>query len=348
MDTITQAALGACIAQAGFSNKLGKRAVLVGAACGLLPDFDILLTIGSSDFDYLQSHRGWSHSFLTLPFIAIIVAWLAVKLASRPNSTLPPQNNFKYWYLLSFFTLITHPLLDLFTTYGTQILSPFSTERFSLDAIAIIDPLYTVPLLLAVLTGMFIKAGKLSKLLAICALILSSGYLSFGVVNSHEAKQAAIAQLDTSSFSAEDVRVSATMFNTLLWRVVAKDEEGHYVVGFYNSIKKNKIHFEHFKNEDSSYTQRALNSDEGKVLNWFSTDMIKASVEELENGNKLVTLTDMRYGMASNPVASFFAWTFEVDANEITKIYPADSGTSNITPQVELQTIWSEIGLFLD
>lgn len=58
MDTISQAALGACIAQAGFSHKLGKKALVVGTICGLLPDFDFLLSIGSDEFTYLVTHRG--------------------------------------------------------------------------------------------------------------------------------------------------------------------------------------------------------------------------------------------------------------------------------------------------
>ena len=60
MDIITQAALGGAVAQAGFRTT-GRRGILFGAFCGIVPDLDGLLSIGDGWQD-LVIHRGSSHS----------------------------------------------------------------------------------------------------------------------------------------------------------------------------------------------------------------------------------------------------------------------------------------------
>jgi inner membrane protein len=349
MDTITQAALGACIAQAGFSDKLGRKAIVVGTVCGLLPDFDALLSIGSSDFEYLLTHRGWTHSLLVLPFIAFVVAWLSMKWGERKSSSVieqskTPENSYWLWYQLCFLALITHPLLDLFTTYGTQIFAPFSNTRYTLDGVAIVDPIYTVPLLIAVFVGIFRKKSKNNKTWAISALVFSSLYLSVGLFHSIEARKEATQQLALTSFEAVDVRSSATMFNTLLWRVVAKDANDRYAVGFFSSVTKKPIHFDIYDSVNSKLVDQALASDEGQILRWFSTDLLRATVKETEEGNTQILLTDMRFGMASNPIASFFSGAFEFDTeHNLKKVYTPTSNLDGVTPGKELNLMWSMI-----
>ena len=75
MDSITQAVLGATIAEAGFRRRLGGRAVAFGAICGALPDLDI--AAGFIDqWATLTNHRGFSHSLLVLPLVAVGMGWV--------------------------------------------------------------------------------------------------------------------------------------------------------------------------------------------------------------------------------------------------------------------------------
>ncbi len=349
MDTVTQAALGACIAQAGFSERLGRKALVVGTVCGLLPDFDVLLSVGSDHFTYLQTHRGWSHSLLVLPIIALFIAWLAMKWATRPKAQLATPvpshiNNFGVWYLLCFLTLITHPLLDLFTTYGTQIFTPLSNARYTLDGVSIIDPIYTVPLLIAIIIGLIRKKPIKDRKWAVTALVFSSAYLGFGLTNSLEAKKQANMQLTQHNFQAVDLRSSPTMFNTLLWRIVAKDKDGHFAVGFFSTVTKKPIEFTFYKNSENELINQALNSEQGKILRWFSTDLLRAELSESENGHKQVILTDMRFGLVTNPVSSFFIGVFEFDNNKkLLEISSTKADQDPIEPDKELKSIWSMI-----
>ncbi len=349
MDTITQAALGACIGQAGFSERLGQKAILVGLVCGLLPDFDIFLSIGGDHFSHLVTHRGWTHSLFVLPFLAIPVAWLAMKWAMWKDGTgkdMSAKKRYWLWYQLCFLALITHPLLDLFTSYGTQIFTPFSNGRFTLDAVSIIDPLYTIPLLIAVFIGLARPLKKTTNSRwATSALLVSSLYLGFGLANSWEAKQVGISQLaDKKGFEAMDINASPTLFNTLLWRVVAKDNKGDYAVGFFSTITKQPIEFQFYSSDQSTLAKTAMHTPEGKILRWFSTDMLKAKVEPLADGNTQVVFTDMRFVSVSSPDQSFFRANFEFDKMQSFKrAYMPRDRRNGFNISAELNLIWSRI-----
>jgi inner membrane protein len=71
--------------------------------------------------------------------------------------TTPVASHKTVWMRLCFWALITHPLLDLFTSFGTQLLLPFSAHRFALSAIPIIDLVYSVPLLLSIIWGLWVR-----------------------------------------------------------------------------------------------------------------------------------------------------------------------------------------------
>ena len=47
----------------------------------------------------------------------------------------------------------THGLLDSCTSYGTQLFWPFSDERVAWDTMSIVDPLFTIPLLVFVIAA---------------------------------------------------------------------------------------------------------------------------------------------------------------------------------------------------
>ena len=66
MDTITQAAFCAALGQAFFRRQLGRRAMLVGALAGSVPDFDVILG-AFGPYTSWQHHRGVTHSLFFGP-----------------------------------------------------------------------------------------------------------------------------------------------------------------------------------------------------------------------------------------------------------------------------------------
>ena len=143
MDSLTQIVLGAACGEAVLGKKIGNKALLFGAIGGTIPDLDVFTgpLFYKNEIDVMLFHRSFMHSILFSVLAAFLLGWLVHKLynsGKRLHTT--TQND---WAKLFFWSLFTHPLLDCFTPYGTQLFAPFSNYRVAFNNIAVADPLYT-------------------------------------------------------------------------------------------------------------------------------------------------------------------------------------------------------------
>jgi inner membrane protein len=141
MDPITHFALGAVVAQSLSPRSIKKHTVWVAGLAAMLPDIDVVFKTSHDVLGHGDLHRSFTHSILFMPVGAAIAAGLF--------SALPRfKNRFKEIFTWSLLGYATHAFLDACTSYGTQLYWPFSDARASWNFIAIVDPLYSVPLLL--------------------------------------------------------------------------------------------------------------------------------------------------------------------------------------------------------
>ena len=133
MDTLSHGLAGSILTRSTTERPAGRVALWIGFLAAMLPDLDFLFLHGQ--LDYLRNHRGWSHSFLYLPFFAAGVAAIA-RLFFRRSS-------FVHLFLLAALGIASHIVFDWITSFGTMFLTPVSRERFSLDWVFIIDPFFT-------------------------------------------------------------------------------------------------------------------------------------------------------------------------------------------------------------
>ena len=120
MDSLTQIVLGASVAEAALGKKIGNKAIVLGAIAGTIPDLDIITRFFVDNLTASVMHRGFSHS-LIFPFVvAPILAWILKKIYSSYTNV-----SFIDWFKMFFLAIITHPLLDAQTTWGTQLFWPF-------------------------------------------------------------------------------------------------------------------------------------------------------------------------------------------------------------------------------
>ena len=131
MDTVTQALLGMAVGQAVFGRRLRGQALLWGAVGGALPDLDTLVAAPFGSFATLVHHRGISHSLLFGPVVGSLLGYAFWRRRVRH----PTRHSERLidWMGLWVLAIVTHPLLDLFTTYGTQLLAPLSNHRFAVN-----------------------------------------------------------------------------------------------------------------------------------------------------------------------------------------------------------------------
>ena len=74
MDSLTQAVLGAAVAEATIGRKEGNKAILWGVIIGTIPDLDVIVARFFDPVRSLLVHRGFSHSIL---FILLLTDWNA-------------------------------------------------------------------------------------------------------------------------------------------------------------------------------------------------------------------------------------------------------------------------------
>ena len=292
MDTVTQIALGAAVGEATLGRKVGWRAQVWGGLCGLLPDLDVLWPFADTVSAFTW-HRGYSHSIAVIVLATPLVAWAAVRVhpGTRPFR--------RGWLLLVFLALITHPLLDCFTVYGTQVLLPFSDLPVAWSTVFIIDPAFTGPVALGVLAALVLSRKRgLGHRLNHAGLALGVAWLAFTVV-----AKAHVGRVASDSLPPGVTRVftTPTPLNAVLWRVVAMTGEGQYLEGYYSLLDAEpRVAFR--SRSDGHELLQPLRSEASVArLMWFSRGFF--SGRELGNGE--IVLSDLRMGLEERPVFSF-------------------------------------------
>lgn len=222
MDSVTQFVLGAAVGEAvlrsaprdHLADSWGWRAALLGGLVGTLPDLDVLVAAWFDGPGRLSMHRGLSHSLFFCTLLTPLLAALFARLFSRHGVSR------QRWLAFVWLGLNTHWMLDCFTLYGTQIFQPFSNYPVNGAAVFIIDPLYTVPLLIGLLISMYCsRRGRPVDSRGVkWGLLLSTLYLGLAVTSKLVVMQRFDRSWQASGRPAPVARITAaTPFNSILW-----------------------------------------------------------------------------------------------------------------------------------
>ena len=217
MDSRTQLTFGAACGEAILGKKVGRKALVWGAILGTLPDLDVFIPLGSPVDDFVY-HRGFSHSLFLLTALSPVFAWLITKV-HRDTKPL-----FNKWMLLTFVVLNGSVLLDLFTIYGTQIFWPLDTTPLAVPTLFIIDPLFTLPILIGVSAALFLKNHRLNFI----GLSLSLAYLIWALGVSVFVNGKMEEKLNEQAVPYSQFISSPAPFTTLLWRTVGIHNDQYF------------------------------------------------------------------------------------------------------------------------
>ncbi|MFE8072452.1 metal-dependent hydrolase [Marinobacteraceae bacterium S3BR75-40.1] len=290
MDSVTQIALGAAVGGAVMGRRLGWKAFAWGGVVGTLPDLDALVDYGSAVADFTY-HRGYTHS--------LVVHTLVAPLFAAGLRRLHPNVSFKRWWLAVWLILITHALLDTFTIYGTQLLLPFTDYPFGLGSIFIIDPLYTVPLIIGCTAALTLRSQwARARRWNTAGLVVSSLYLVWTLIGQQWALNRAEAAVARTNLPAERVLVTPTPLNSILWRIVAVGEQAHWE-GFYTLGSERPITLHRYPNHTN-----LLNDLEDRWAVRRLQRFTKGFYSVTEQQGKVV-ITDLRMGQYGFYVFAF-------------------------------------------
>jgi inner membrane protein len=145
VDNLTHSLTGLALAQTGLSRRSrGAMAALVIASN--LPDVDLIFGLRGTAA-YLEHHRDLSHSIVGAPLLAVALALALRAVVKRSRLS---------WLLLCCLVGVAgHVFMDLWTSYGTRVLSPFHHRFYAWDLVFIVDPL-----ILALLLGTVLLARR--------------------------------------------------------------------------------------------------------------------------------------------------------------------------------------------
>ncbi len=293
MDSLSQIVLGGAVAAAIAPPAHRRAALLAGAALGTLPDLDglVIARFTSDPVALMTLHRGASHSLFVLPLVAWFIWWVF----RRRDGRVAQAPRAWFWAMLA--VLITHPLLDAFTSYGTQLFWPLPVPPTWWSTVFIIDPLYTVWLLLACVVAWWARGRALAQQALVAGLIVSSAYLGWSVLAKGMVDRAASVALAPLGL-AEAPRFSiATPFNTLLYRVVVMTPQGYLIGDRAPLADRGPMRFASHASDVASL-QAAAHIPAVQRLQWFNGGFMRAQVQ----GDVLV-LSDLRMGL--EPAYSF-------------------------------------------
>ena len=321
MDSLSQIVLGGALAAVIAPAAHRRAALLAGAALGTLPDLDgiPLALLFDDPVMRMTLHRSVSHSLFVLPWVAMLIWWLYKRRGGRVAAS-PVR-----WCFAMQLALITHPVLDAFTVYGTQLWWPMNVPPTMWSSVFIIDPLYTLWLLIACIVAWRARERIVAQRVLVAGLALSTAYLGWSLVAKTMVDRAADEAL--AAIGLQDApRFSVPMpFNTLLWRVVAMTPNGY--VESERSLVADRGAMRFRARTSDVDALRAVADYKAVVrLRWFNHGFMKAQ----ERDGTLI-LSDLRMGFEPDYIFNF-------------AVAQRNSPTWREIPPQQLQWPWSAAG----
>ncbi len=300
MDPISQGLLGACAPQAFADKSKLLIAAALGFLSGMAPDLDVLIASTDDPLLFLEYHRQFTHSLLFIPVGGLICSSLFHPLFAHR------QLSFRATYTFSTLGYATHGLLDSCTSYGTQLLWPFSTTRVAWHNISIVDPLFTLPILCLILWASISKRQTLARFACAWALI----YLCLGAVQRGRAEAVGHALAAERTHTPLRLHAKPSLGNLLLWKIVYETEDRFYVdavrilatSSIYTGDSVPKLDARRdfpWLNDD------ALQANDITRFAWFSNGYISKDPERPN------TIIDVRYSIVPNSIDPL--WGIQLD-----------------------------------
>jgi inner membrane protein len=296
MDPISQAVLGSAAAQS-ISKKHIVSAGILGCLGGMAPDLDVLIRSSTDPLLFLQYHRHFTHSLLFIPIGGLICTLVLHQLIGKRQGL-----SFKQSYVYCTLGYSTHAVLDACTTYGTMLFWPFSDIRIAWNTISVVDPLFTVPILLFVI----LSAAKKSPLFARIALLWALLYPCLGLLQHERAIVAGHQLAKERGHNPSRLEAKPSFANILVWKVVY-EHDNHFYVDAVRVGVKTKI-FTGSKaaklNTSRDFPWLDNNSQQAKDVErfrWFSIDYLAI---DPDNKNHII---DVRYSMVPNQISPLWS-----------------------------------------
>jgi len=306
LEPVTQALLGAATSELVAGKNLRGRALGWGALIGMSPDLDVLFRSFHEGYGDWLYHRGTTHSLWFGFVVGPLLGFLLWRWRDRGREDTLPA-----WIRVAIIALVTHPLLDGFTPYGTQLFAPFDRARFAWNGVAIVDPFYSVMLGTGVaIAAMRRFSSELRRRAVALSLALSTAYLAIGLaINRHVVTELQV-DLEPHVGPISRLRAYPTIFQPWLRSFVAHTPEA-LVVGLHSWQEAGCPAYQvHLRPPDSATLETVRAMWQVEMMHWFSDGDVATFVHTEPEGVRRFRFEDMRYAWASDATRGM--WGLEV------------------------------------
>lgn len=285
MDSLTQIVIGIATADLCAGKVLRRKTYLYGALLGTLPDLDVAVGLFMDPVNGMAIHRGVSHSLLLFLFLSPVLGLLISKLENN-------RITFKSAVFLVFCCLATHVIIDLFTSWGTQVFWPLS-HRVAFKTIFVVDPLYTLPLLISLIVAWRKKVFNMRRKYILWGLYISSAYLlltcGIKLYALHTFKKA----LKSNNIEYTNLIVKPTAFNCILWNANVATDDAYYLSD-YSVFDYEPAHFVKYS-KNNTYTNKLTGNADFEKLKTISEGWF---IVTKHDGSYY--FNDLRFGLLTN------------------------------------------------
>lgn len=258
-----------------------------------------------------------------------------------------PNAGWRGWSLLAFAAVVTHPLLDCFTAYGTQILQPLHDHRAAWNTISVADPLYTLPFLALLLVARARVRGTVKRRrVNLAGLIVSSAYLLFTVANHFNVAHIFDDTLAAEGIVAERTVVNPTILNNILWSGTAREAGSDVMYWSQYSLFDEQRRFQppvRIPGNHAWLAPYAADRDM-RILRWFTNDLYGVLPADTTGR---VQVNDLRFGLINDDPADLnsyvFSWTVDTTARPVRVVSENAGPREGVDPSEWFVRLWERL-----
>ncbi|MBL4711362.1 MAG: metal-dependent hydrolase [Gammaproteobacteria bacterium] len=299
MDPLSQASLGASLSQS-FTNDRSKQltALIIGALAGMAPDLDVFIRSADDPMLFLEFHRQFTHSLIFIPVGALLCALVFYPFVRK-------KLTFPHVYLFSFLAYATHGLLDACTSYGTQLFWPFSNTRIAWNTVSIIDPLFTLPIIVFIVLAVIKKNSRYARFGFAYAVI----FLCLGVLQYQRAENALYELVKQRGHEVERTHIKPSFGNRHVWKLIYEYDGRYYVdavklLWHIDYIKGSSIQKLDIKRDFPWLPAGSQQTKDVERFRWFSDDFLAVNPSDAN------MIMDVRYSYLPNRINAM--WGIEL------------------------------------
>lgn len=297
-----------------WKGKVNNRAVfplLILAFYGMLTVGSLLMPVEINKIPAITA--AVTAAFVGICGVIALLRWLRGCPQKNKNAS------WRGWTMLFFWAIVTHPLLDCFTAYGTQLLEPFSKNRVAWNTISVADPLYTLPfLILLVWARTQVQGSAWRQKLNRAGLVVSSVYLGLTIINYFNVDDVFKSSLARSGITAEERVISPSILNNILWSGTARSGIDQYYFSQYSLLDERRA-FGAFTPIEGHHDWLAPYAEDRDVaiLRWFTQGYY--GVVARDSG--FLQVNDLRYGLINedpkDPASYIFSWKVDTTVHPV-------------------------------